>query len=420
MTTNTQVLLVGAYERENFGDLLFLLRTRDYMINAQTTAVAPFSGDMMETLGQNIPAFAETVRDKAFDAIWVVGGEVGGTTVADAYRMSAAEDDYEKFLALSPKARIAELERVSGMTVAASPYLPRPSSRVSTMGSNLVVNSVGLSGMRNLFGSRRDETWGAIQEASYVSVRDKESSDVLTKNSIQHELAPDLVHSYGLTVDHFGPRDSDVALIQVKAKVLASLGAEEFAATLAKSKQLENFRLRLFSAGNARGHDSIELYEEVALHFNRIAPNRSIEVSRTLMPLEKLREIATCGLWVGTSLHGLIISSSFDTPRVALELDKLVRYATTWQETMPVGVAMSDVDAAIESALLESPRSIASGRAMELAEMADRSAKLAASAALEQRPRGPLVSERAAVSESIMRRRRSLPNRIHQVLRPLG
>ena len=417
---NKQVLLVGAYERENFGDLLFLLKTREYLANADVTAAAPFSGDMSEILGQNVPSYAESVSSKPFGAVWVVGGEVGGTTVADAYRMSANEDQYASFLELDARARISALEEVSGMAVAASPYLPRMSSFANTRGANLIVNSVGLSGIRRLVGARRDETWGAVREASFISVRDRQSSELLTKNSIDHLLAPDLVHSYRRTLKLSDERQSDVALVQVKSTVLKSYGTERFAEVLSKSAELNPFRIRLFSAGNARGHDSIELYQEVVDHMARIAPSRQIDISRSLMPIDKLREIAQCGLWIGTSLHGLIISSSFDVPRVALELEKLVRYATTWEETMPYGVSITDLNAAVDGALSARSASIASERSLHLAELADASARHAVKAAMEIQEQFSLIADRSRIDRAIIRRRSSLLNRGIGRLRPLG
>ena len=48
---------MGAYERDNFGDLLFLLVTERYLGGADVVAAAPFAADMRRLLGRRIPAF---------------------------------------------------------------------------------------------------------------------------------------------------------------------------------------------------------------------------------------------------------------------------------------------------------------------------------------------------------------------------
>ncbi|WP_130176103.1 polysaccharide pyruvyl transferase family protein [Cryobacterium sp. SO1] len=409
MVEQGATVFVGAYERDNFGDLLFLLQTQHVLGRADGLATAPFAGDMTELLDLRIPSYSSVVRDQPIKSVWVVGGEVGSTSVVDAYRMSADDQEYRGFGSLRRRDRVAELERISGLAWDASPYVPRMSAFENTYGATSIINSVGISGMRGLRGDRSDETWGAIREASYVSVRDSASSELLTKHSVSHVLAPDLIHSIGITRPLERPRELDLALVQVKAHVLQSHGAIAFAEVLANSPALRNFRIRLFAAGYARGHDSMELYEEVVAAFRRMAPSRSIDIAQSKMPLDKVDEIARCGLWIGTSLHGSIISTAYDVPRVALELDKLVRYTSSWGETMPVGVPIGDLNAAVETALAEARRSVTSGRSAELAHSAQASAVGAAAVLLNARPGAENRTERAAAARELDRRRNSLP-----------
>ena len=77
-----RVLLVGAYERDNLGDLLFLLVTERYLEGAEVVAGAPFSADMRELLDRKVPAYGPLLQAEAFDAIWTVGGQVGLSTCA--------------------------------------------------------------------------------------------------------------------------------------------------------------------------------------------------------------------------------------------------------------------------------------------------------------------------------------------------
>lgn len=421
--SNRKTLFVGAYERANFGDLLFLLISRKYRPEASTVAAAPFSGDMAHLLGHDIPGLAETLASDSFGSVWVVGGEIGGTSMADAYRMSANTVDYGEWRRQTFSGRREALALVSGRAPAASPYLPRMSASPATRGCAFVVNSVGLSGLRGLRGSRRDEAWAAIEEAEYLSVRDAASSQLLTSRDIQHTLAPDLVHTI---LKHFPQvqrmRQADLALVQVKERVLLEYGPEEFAKSLATSRALRGFRIRLFSAGEARGHDSLELYRRVAAEFNLLSPGRRLEVGTAQRPLDKVAEIAEAGLWIGTSLHGLILSTAFSIPHVGLELEKLARYADTWSDPMPMRVDPSGLDDAIASSLAIAQEVDLYERARDLSASADASA-LSASAAIESHDQRldivGLTELRASRDATIHRRARRPLRRAYDSLEAL-
>ena len=53
---------------------------------------------------------------------------------------------------------------------------------------------------------------------------------------------------------------------------------------------------------------------------------------------------------IGTSLHVRIVAAAFGVPRVSLPKPKPTRYARQWDPDMPFDVALTDLDAAVESA----------------------------------------------------------------------
>jgi hypothetical protein len=53
---------VGPYERDNVGDLLFLLVTERYLPDAQITASAPFGADMTALLDRKVHAYGPLLR----------------------------------------------------------------------------------------------------------------------------------------------------------------------------------------------------------------------------------------------------------------------------------------------------------------------------------------------------------------------
>src|SRR4051812_7714316 len=137
-----QVLLVGAYERDNFGDLLFLLVTERYLERADVVAAAPFAADMRGLLGRRIPAYGPLLAKRGFDAVWTVGGQVGRMDLERAYRLSASPRAWRRFAAASEARRAAILRRKAGEVPIHSPYIPLASDFPRAAGSAAVLNSV--------------------------------------------------------------------------------------------------------------------------------------------------------------------------------------------------------------------------------------------------------------------------------------
>lgn len=348
---NRSVLLVGAYERENFGDLLFGLITKSYLEPPmRVTMGAPFKASTAGLLGEDVLPMAALGEADTFGTIWTVGGEVGGVSLDYAYRMSMSDSEITRFDSLSRQKRAAQLESLTGVNRYSAAYLPRMSARSNTIESTYVVNSVGLRSIKRLGGTVREETFQALRESSFLSVRDSESHDILTAAGIKHVLAPDLVHTMRMTWEEERTR-SDVALVQIREIDLLRLGIEQVAETLIRGESLRKFEIKLFVAGSARQHDNADLYRQLVEYVERRAPQRKISISAARGPFEKADEIASAGLWVGTSLHGAIVSTAYDVPHVGLDLDKVNRYASTWGEPMPFGVAWDQLDSAVDRAL---------------------------------------------------------------------
>ena len=121
-----RVLTVGAYERDNFGDLLFLLVTERYLAGSEVVASAPFAADMTELLDRRVVALGDELTDNDIDAVWTVGGQVGGTTVGSAFRMSKSRKEYAAYMASPPAEQREILKAALHGAPLASPYVPTP------------------------------------------------------------------------------------------------------------------------------------------------------------------------------------------------------------------------------------------------------------------------------------------------------
>ena len=117
---------MGAYERDNFGDLLFLLVTERYLGAPTWSPRARSQRTCAGVLGAPVPGLRPALRDGAFDAVWTVGGQVGRVDLERAYKMSAsrARGGATRGPPRRAGARLLR-RRTGGVTIGASPYIPR-------------------------------------------------------------------------------------------------------------------------------------------------------------------------------------------------------------------------------------------------------------------------------------------------------
>lgn len=341
MTQNTRrprILCVGAYERDNFGDLLFQMVSERYLRDADVIWAAPFAADMTELTGLDVPAFGPLLEAETFDAIWTVGGEVGGTSVEYAYKAALGSSRFKVFKDADADTRRAMLAEHQGSVPVESPYLPRPSAYAPNILAASVLNSIGIAAVAALPPEKKASVTGILREATHVSVRDRRSSSFLTEEGIAHSLEPDLVQSIAVSRPRPDLVRGDYVLVQVSQPHLGKVGIEAFAKAIIDSAVLSENPVRLFLAGTAPGHDSAERYQQIIDMVLAADPERRISISTTIKPWDRVDEIAGAKLWIGGSLHGRIVASAYGVPRVSLAKRKLDEYAQTWDPDMPWGV----------------------------------------------------------------------------------
>ncbi|MGH3487187.1 MAG: polysaccharide pyruvyl transferase family protein [Actinopolymorphaceae bacterium] len=369
-THRPRVLMVGAYERDNFGDLLFLLVTEKYLPNAQITAAAPFSADMTALLDRKVEAYGPLLQGEEFDAVWTVGGQVGGTDLRSAFRMSAPPELAREFQRSSPARREEMLRRAVGDVHVASPYLPSLATYPRNAGAISVLNSVGVSGIRGAGRYRREELIALVRAGTLISVRDKESSNYLTELGIEHRLVPDAVHAISVLRPAERNPESDVAIFQASRSILTNLGHADVAAALVGSEHLRGLRIRLLMAGTAAGHDSVADFDQVIAHAKRIDPQVDIEILDERRPFDLCDRMREARVVIGTSLHVRIIACAYGIPRVTLSRTKPTRYARVWDPEMPFDVSLAGLDAAVGAALEAAERPEVLARSRELSQLA--------------------------------------------------
>lgn len=361
------MLLVGAYERDNFGDLLFLLVTEHCLWGAEVCAAAPFAADMSALLDRTVPAYAPLLRAERFDVVWTVGGQVGAIDAHKAYRYSAAPDVHKRF-ARASRARQAELlRRAAGGTVPLSPYIPALAGFPRNAGAISVVNSAGVAGIANAEPVRREALLALLRTQTAITVRDRPSSALLTRQGIAHDLEPDVVHAIGaLAPAPAGERPDDVAVVQVSSAILGRLGHEQVARALASASSLRGLGFRLIAAGTATGHDDLDDLRRLAHHLELEAPGRDVQLDASRRPMDLVERIRTARVVIGTSLHVRIVAAAYGVPRVTLSKHKPTVYARTWDADMPFDVALDGLDEAVTRARAAGESELVAARSREL------------------------------------------------------
>lgn len=346
---NLSVVAVGAYERDNFGDMMYAeLVDRVVGSRANFTFAAPFARDMTTAFGRDVPAAAPILDKGPVDAIWTVGGEVGTAELGHAYRTAFGENA-RAFNGMSPEQREEVLSEATGTDVRDSAYMPRPSSHRGSAAAAFVLNSVGLSAITRIGGARRAALDATLREASFISVRDARSHAFLTSAGIEHIFVPDLAHLVS-AVHEPNRIDGRYALVQVPEFAVKAHGADSWARSITESLTGAGLGIRFFLAGTAPGHDTVATAQRLAdIASGTLGSDVRVSTARGVWP--RVDEIANASLWIGGSLHGRIISSSYGVPRVSIGSRKTDAYAASWDSGMPFGVTPDNVSRAVSTAL---------------------------------------------------------------------
>lgn len=388
-----RVMLVGAYNMDSLGDLLLLLVTEHYLGSADVVAAAPLEADMTAILGRRVPAFGPLLQRQEFDVIWTVGGGIEGLDLEFAYSMSAGDAEYGLYRESSPAQRVRILRRLAGDEPIHHAYIPSPLAHPLNRSAITVINSVGIahalgSGYVDVPAPRREAIASLLRGTTFVSVRDKESGDVLTGLGVEHSLAPDAVHAVSaLQPGRWNPA-SDVAIFQIKSGNLATLGVDNVAAALAGSAGLRGMRIRILLSGVHRGIDSFEEKADLVRRVKDLAPSTDVELITERRPLELAARIRDARIVVGDSHHMRVVASAYKVPRVSLNggvplpIDKLTRYMRTWDSGMPFDISLDELDGAVARAFVAAEVPAVLARSDELTVLASRNLSSLATCAL--------------------------------------
>lgn len=340
----TPILLFGAFDRHNLGDLLFP--------HVATAMLAPdiplhFTGLAERDLRRHGGHLVESVSRLAteFDGnplhLLHVGGELLTCNAWEAAVMLLPPEDAQPaiaYLEAHPEARRAWVHEALGMD-AEAPYIL--SRKLFPHAQKVVYCGVGGVDFDECEPALRNEVIANLRAADAVGVRDGRTLSLLRAAGIEARLMPDPAvmvaelfgerirgHAEGIVLDF----PQGYLAVQFSADFGDDATLAEIAAQLDEAASRSGLGIVFFRAGAAPWHDDIECYRRVAARMR--APVRLFE-SLDIWDLCAL--IANARTYCGSSLHGRIVATAFAVPGINLlhpayagKVTKQAAYADTW------------------------------------------------------------------------------------------
>lgn len=348
-----RILAIGAYERDNFGDLLFLYVLRKLIDNkAEVIASSIIAADTEPINGEFVLPYDILLKNHTFDGVYVAGGEVGAVDIVSGLTMDISSKEYQTILRNKPDLNtIVEFYTGISQNREEHAYIPDLQKYPLNKHTPLIINSVGLSNIAGLSGDFLQRTISVLRNAA-VSVRENNSQKIMEKNKIASSLSPDVVH----TINLFHPKHSSTKryfTFQINTELIKTsrYSPKKIAVILQQISHALKADVRLFLAGTAAFHDDERTYKQIVQAFKLIEHKYAISITTDRNPLCLVDEISGSVLWIGTSLHGRIIAASYNVPRISLLNKKVSRYAESWDNDYPHGVAIDAVLSTVEAAV---------------------------------------------------------------------
>jgi hypothetical protein len=378
----TRVVVFGAFDRHNLGDLLFAHVAEALFVDCECVFAGLFARDLRDCGGHHVRAIADLLREAAGRneapmPLLHAGGEILDCDAWQAAVMLLDADEAAHIVArlhAKPHERDAWARRLLANALhvpdAQVPHAPYVVSHASLPGvARTAFAGVGGVGLSLREAAMRDEVLAALRSAAAVSVRDRTTWETLRAHAIDAALVPDPAV---MVAALFGQRiltrvtvSSDLARVRdafpdgwLAIQFSADFGDDATLSTIAT--QLDEVArdtrlgLVLFRTGAAPWHDALEVLERLAARLH--APSH---VFRSLDAWDISALIAQSRGFCGSSLHGRIVAGAFGRarinvahPSVRADATKQHSYAATWEsETQPGVVVVQALGDGLRAAL---------------------------------------------------------------------
>ncbi len=341
-----KVLIIGAFDRYNYGDLLFPLvierQLSTYGENFQFEYFGLINSDLSNVGGlptKGLQKFYKACSDPS-DPVHVIiaGGEALGVTWNSLY--AALNPLFQRINKRHVRVnKLLDLNAWTKKILKGKTTLPFVFDKSDFPGvKSVILNSLGGSGLGKSVFEKYDFLKVKLQSADYFAVRDQLTVDNLLENGVKADLFPDsailMSEFYPLdflrtrvtkeVADYVAENAGNYVLAQINKKT--TRGHEQVIASgLDEIYQKGKTEICLCPIGKALDHDDHEALQELGQLMS--SPHAYFDADN-IWDIMYLLANAKC--YVGTSLHGAITAMSYAVPHVGLKVEKLGAYLATW------------------------------------------------------------------------------------------
>ncbi|MEY4806996.1 MAG: hypothetical protein RLZZ206_1385 [Cyanobacteriota bacterium] len=333
---NFDCVLLGAFERHNFGDLLMghIFEVLLGRIGIRVVYASILENDLSSYGGAKVYSIFDLL-DSGLDPatpILHVGGEVVPTSFHDA------------LLADSPlpldRHRVETAHRLRDLlaTNRRFPYLTPPSEVVGSKRiswTNRIFYGTGYTKQAN-DKETADLIRTSFNHSLLAGFRDQQSLENATQLSIENpRITPDIVVYISKLLPRKVNPGSHYLLLHFSSYYLA-LHEKILVGQLEKISQGFHGSIKIALAGRLHGHDSVS-----AIHrLQALAAEKG--VSLEFLPSENIfdicRQISGAQMVGSTSLHYRIVARSYGVPRISMNNPKITHWSRSNDRTYPFGV----------------------------------------------------------------------------------
>ncbi|HEY0878504.1 MAG TPA: polysaccharide pyruvyl transferase family protein, partial [Zeimonas sp.] len=380
-----RVVVFGAFDRHNLGDLLFAHVAQALLDDRECLFAGIVERDLRAVGGHHVRALADVAREArdAGEALPLLhaGGEILTCDAwqaavmlrepVEAARIVARLDAKPRERETWARQRLGKALRIDPADVPAAPYVVSASSMPGLAG--VAFAPVGGVELASCSTALRDEVLEAIRGARTACVRDQVTLASLRAAGVDAALVPDPV----VTIESlFGKRirsrcARSPGLARVRSAFPAGWLATQFSADFGDDATVTTIAAQLdfvhrhtglgvvlFRAGAAPWHDSLEVLERIAARMQ--APALVLD---TLDARDLCAVIAGSRGFCGSSLHGRIVASAFGLarvnvshPSVCARTTKQHAWAATWEcQAQPGVVPVQAIGEGVRAALSVDP-----------------------------------------------------------------
>lgn len=366
--TDMPVILFGAFDRHNFGDLLFP--------HVLTAMLAPWPVQYAGLAARDMRAFGGN-EVHALRSLCMLGGPPLTLIHAGGELLTCTA--WHAAVMLLPRDRAAQaIDRFDRQPAKASRFARRlldteehaaymaPRSRLPS-GSQIIYNAVGGVELGKGDALLRDEAFSKLRNADLTSVRDLVTYRLVQAAGIETTLAPDcavmvrelfderiaLQGEKGETrrIRDFFPQG--YVAVQFSGEFDDEATLDALAGALDQYTASTGQGIAFFRAGAAPWHDDLAAYQRAAARAHSPAV-----IFESLDIWDICALIAGCAAYAGSSLHGRIVATAFARPRVSIRpsfpgkrILKQDAFVQTWEMPgMPAVVEARNLAEGLEAA----------------------------------------------------------------------